>query len=184
MGVGKTKVGQVVGSLLGDHYALVSSPRYVTGQFNAHMKALLLLHADEAFWAGDKTAEGRLKDLVTGDAHFIEHKGLDPIRVKNYVRLYVTGNEDWQIPAGFGERRFAVLDVGKDHMQDTAYFAAIDAEMDNGGREALLPGPHRSALPEIRASNPCKVVMGPFPEPPPSAGSSALGSAQSLWRGS
>src|SRR3954454_18375911 len=114
-GVGKTKVGQVFGSLLGDHYALVAESRYVTGQFNAHMMALILLHADEAFWAGDKTAEGNLKDLVTGDTHFIEFKGIDPIRVRNYVRLFVTGNHDWQIPAGFGERRFAVLDVGEAH---------------------------------------------------------------------
>jgi hypothetical protein len=137
-GVGKTKVGEVVGSLLGDHYTLVSSPRYVVGQFNAHMRALLLLHADEAFWAGDKAAEGKLKDLVTGRSHFIEYKGVDPIEVKNYVRLFVTGNHDWQIPAGFGERRFAVFDVGEAHKEDHAYFAAIDAEMDNGGREALL----------------------------------------------
>jgi hypothetical protein len=42
------------------------------------------------------------------------------------------------VPAGMDERRFAVLDVGEAHMQDHKYFAAIDDEMDNGGREALL----------------------------------------------
>jgi hypothetical protein len=30
------------------------------------MISLLMLHADEGFWAGDKKAEGKLKDLVTG----------------------------------------------------------------------------------------------------------------------
>jgi hypothetical protein len=138
MGVGKTKVGQVVGSLLGDHYALVSDPRYVTGQFNSHMASLLLLHADEAFWAGDKRGEGKLKDLVSGKQHFIEFKGIDPVLVKNLMRLFVTGNREWLVPAGFEERRFAALDVLDAHMQDYPYFAAIDAEMDNGGREALL----------------------------------------------
>ena len=54
------------------------------------------------------------------------------------MRLLVTGNADWQVPAGFEERRFAVLDVGDAHQQDHAYFAAIDAEMNAGGREALL----------------------------------------------
>ena len=54
-GVGKTKVGEVFGSLLGNHYELVSDPRYITGQFNSHMAQLVLLHADEAFWAGDKS---------------------------------------------------------------------------------------------------------------------------------
>ena len=45
---------------------------------------------------------------------------------------------DWLVPAGIGERRFAVLDIGEDRMRDIAYLAAIDAEMDSGGREALL----------------------------------------------
>ena len=139
MGTGKTKVGQVIGSLIGeDHYALVADPRDITGQFNSHMASLLLLQADEAFWAGDKRGEGKLRDLITGVVHFLEFKGVDPIQVRNYIRLFVTGNQDWIIPAGFGERRFAVFDVGEGHMQDHAYFAAIDEEMNNGGREALL----------------------------------------------
>ena len=137
-GTGKTKVGQVIGSLLGAHYVPVSDPRFVTGRFNSHLVACLLLHADEGFWAGDKQAEGRLKDLVTGDDQFIEYKGKEPVQVKNYLRLLVTGNQDWLVPAGFEERRFVVLDVGEGHMQDQSYFAAIDDEMDNGGREALL----------------------------------------------
>jgi Family of unknown function (DUF5906) len=137
-GAGKTIVGRMIGSLLGDHYALLSDPRYITGRFNSHMNACLLLHADEAFWAGDRAAEGRLKDLVTGDLHFVEFKGKEPVRLQNHIRLFITGNHDWIVPAGHDERRFAVLDVGDDHMQDTPYFAAIDEEMDNGGREALL----------------------------------------------
>ena len=137
-GVGKTKVGQVFGSLFEDHYELVADPRYIVGQFNAHLAQLLLLHADEAFWAGDKRAEGKLKDLVTGLRHWLEFKRVDPISVQNLIRLFVTGNQDWLAPAGFGERRFAVMDVGEAHMKDIAYFVAIDKEMDEGGREALL----------------------------------------------
>jgi hypothetical protein len=137
-GVGKTKVGEVFGSLLGRHYLLVSDPRYVTGRFNSHLVSCLLLHCDEAFWAGDHAAEGKLKDLITGQDQLIEFKGKEPIKVRNYVRLLVTGNPDWIVPAGFEERRFAVLDVGEGHMQDKPYFAAIDEQMDNGGREALL----------------------------------------------
>jgi Bifunctional DNA primase/polymerase, N-terminal/Family of unknown function (DUF5906) len=138
MGVGKTKVGEHIGSLLGVHYALVSDPRYVMGNFNSHMASLLLLHADEAFWAGDKRGEGKIKDLVSGKSHFIEFKGIDPIYVRNLVRLFVTGNPEWIVPAGFEEWRFGVLDVKETHMQDHAYFAAIDDEMNSGGREALL----------------------------------------------
>ena len=137
-GVGKTIVGQIFGSLLGRHYQLVSDPRYVTGQFNSHMASLVLLHADEAFWAGDKKAEGKLKDLITGLQHLIEFKRIDPIPVNNYIRLLVSSNSEWAVPAGFDERRFCIFDVGKEKKQDHAYFAAILEEMNNGGREALL----------------------------------------------
>ena len=79
----------------------------MVGRFNSHMISLLLLHADEGFWAGDKKAEGRLKDLVTGKTHPIEFKGKEAFWINNYVRLFVTGNPDWVVPAGFEERRFA-----------------------------------------------------------------------------
>jgi hypothetical protein len=137
-GVGKTIVGVTFGSLFGVHYVAVSEPRYITGRFNSHLVSCLLLHADEGFWAGDRTGEGKLKDLVTGLTQLIEYKGKEAFRVANFVRLLVTGNPDWLVPAGFEERRFAVLDVGEDHMQDIPYFKAIDDEMKAGGREALL----------------------------------------------
>ena len=37
MGVGKTKIGEVIGSLLGAPYKIVSEPRYVTGRFNCEL---------------------------------------------------------------------------------------------------------------------------------------------------
>jgi uncharacterized protein DUF5906 len=137
-GVGKSKVGETFGSLLGRHYRLVSEPRYVTGRFNSHMAQLLLLHADEAFWAGDRSAEGKLKDMITGRQHPIEFKGKEVIFVDNHSRMVATGNNDWIVPASFDARRWLVLTVGDAHKEDHDYFAAIDEEMNNGGREALL----------------------------------------------
>jgi hypothetical protein len=102
------------------------------------MASLLLLQADEAFWAGDKQAEGILKDKVTGDHHRIEFKGIEPISVRNFMRLLITSNADWVVPAAFGERRFAIFDVGSAHKEDHPYFKAILHQMDDGGREALI----------------------------------------------
>jgi hypothetical protein len=138
MGTGKTKVGEVIGLLLGPHYVRVAEPRYITGRFNSHLIGCLLLHAEESFWAGDHAAKGKLKDLITSDRQFIEYKGKEPICVNNFVRLLVTGNSTWVVPAGMEERRFAVVDIGEEHREDHAYFAAIDHQMNNGGREALL----------------------------------------------
>ena len=137
-GAGKTKPGEIIGSLIPSHYFLVDSARYLTGTFNAHMSSCLLLQADEAVWAGDKQAEGRLKGLVTATEQMVESKGIDPIRLRNYVRVLMTSNEDWVVPAGKEERRFCVLDVGDGVMQNSAYFAEMDRELANGGREALL----------------------------------------------
>jgi hypothetical protein len=138
MGTGKTKVGEVVGSLFQAHYFAVDDPRYVTGQFNAHMAGCLLLQAEEAVWAGDKAAEGRLKGLVTSTFQMIEAKGIDPIRLDNFVRLMMTSNEDWVVPAGKDERRFCVLDVNPRVAQNTDYFREMEEQLANGGREALL----------------------------------------------
>jgi uncharacterized protein DUF5906/TOTE conflict system primase-like protein len=137
-GTGKTKVGEVFGSLFGSHYVAVSDPRYVTGRFNSHLASCLLLHAEEAFWAGDHAAEGKLKDLITGDVHLIEYKGKEPISVRNLVRLFVTGNPEWVVPVSLEGRRFAVIEIGDSQIRNGEYFAAIDDEMNDGGREALL----------------------------------------------
>ncbi|WP_447404486.1 hypothetical protein [Pseudomonas aeruginosa] len=42
------------------------------------------------------------------------------------------------MPAGEFERRFFVLDVGSERMQDTAYFGELNRAMEAGGRENLL----------------------------------------------
>lgn len=141
MGAGKSIVGEVIGSLFPRHYFMVDDPRYVTGQFNAHMASCLLLQADEAVWAGDKTAEGRLKGLITSPFQQIESKGVDPIRLANYVRLIMTSNEDWVVPAGKDERRFCVLDVSPHCAQNHEYFAELWRELradDGAGFKRLL----------------------------------------------
>lgn len=138
MGVGKTLVGQVFGSLIKRHYVLADDPRYLIGNFNMHMATCLFLQADEAVWAGDKHAEGRLKGLVTSTQQMIESKGVDPVKLDNHLRLMMTSNSDWVIPAGKDERRFAIFDVAAHCAQNHGYFAEMLAELDNGGRERLL----------------------------------------------
>jgi len=137
-GWGKTKIGEIVGSLFASHYFLVDDPRYLVGQFNAHMASCLLLQVDEGFWAGDKAAEGRLKGLITAKQQMIEAKGVDPIRLENYVRLMFSSNEDWVVPVGLDGRRYLVLDVKPSQARNAEYFGEMDREMNDGGRAALL----------------------------------------------
>lgn len=138
MGAGKTVVGQHMGALYPQHYVLVDDPRYVIGQFNAHMASTLLLHADEAFFAGDPRHAGRLKGMVTSKTNRIEKKGIDSFEVKNHQRLFITTNSNWVLPAGWDERRAAILDVGDGKKQNRPYFLAMENQLLNGGYEGLL----------------------------------------------
>lgn len=137
-GSGKTIIGKVFGRLIKRHYTLIDQERYLFGNFNSHMASTILLHSDEGFWGGDPRHVGKLKSLVTSDTQRIEQKGRDSLQVNNYLRLLITTNEDWVIPAAFDERRFAVVDVGNGNQQDQDFFVAMLKQLDNGGYGALL----------------------------------------------
>lgn len=137
-GVGKTLPGQAIGRTLGGSYMLVAGPRYITGRFNSHLSDKLLVQADESFWAGDHAAEGILKDLITGNYQQIEFKGREPITVENYLRLFITSNQEWVVPAALDQRRFAVYEVQPTRQNDHRYFKAIQDELDAGGYGGLL----------------------------------------------
>jgi hypothetical protein len=129
-GAGKSLVGEVMGEIVGASlYAKVSKPDELTGRFNAHQQGRLLLQVEEGFWAGDKKAEGGLKHMITSPTIRIEPKFVDSFEIPNYARLLVTSNKDWVVPAGFGERRFAVLDVSDARANDLVYFRALREEM-------------------------------------------------------
>ena len=139
-GVGKNALLDRVGALIGGHYLVTSNRRYIVGNFNGHMENLLMFVLDEAYWSGDKAAEGQLKDLITGHTHLIEHKGKEQYPVANLTRIAIIGNEDWLVPATADERRYAVFNVGDARRGDRAYFREMreGMEADNGLGYRLL----------------------------------------------
>ena len=124
--------------ILNNHFLAVSNQKHVTGNFNNHLKDVLLLYCDEGFWAGAKGDEGTLKHLITEPYIFIESKGKDGYSVKSHLYLVMSSNEFWVVPATADERRFFVLEMGTNHQQDKEYFGAIWKEMNEGGREAMM----------------------------------------------
>jgi hypothetical protein len=138
-GTGKTKVGEVIGRLFPPHYTRLDQAGQLTGRFSGHLDSKLMIHADEAFFAGNKTELGRLKNLVTSEVLPIERKGQDIINVPNYARLLITSNNTWVVQAAPEERRFAVFDVGGNNRQDRRFFAAMDRQLNGeGGLGRLL----------------------------------------------
>ncbi len=124
--------------LFGPHSIQVAQSSHLVGNFNAHLRDKLLVFADEAFWAGDKRAEGALKALVTENTMPIEMKGVDVQNAPNFVRLIMASNNDWVVPASVDQRRFVVLEAGTARMQDSSYFKVLRDQMEQGGRQALM----------------------------------------------
>jgi hypothetical protein len=137
-GVGKGILGHILRRIFGQHGMYVSKSKHLVGAFNSHLRDCVLLFADEAFFAGDRAAEGTLKSLITEDTLTIEPKGQNVILCRNRLHIIMASNEDWVVPAGLDERRYFMLDVGEERKQDLAYFAGIMEQMDNGGCAALL----------------------------------------------
>ncbi len=137
-GAGKGTVAKHFGRLFGRHYLQVANPSHLVGNFNAHLRDVIFLFADEAFFAGDKKHESVLKMLVTEDSIPIEAKGVDVESYPNYVHLLMAANDAHVIRASGDERRYFVLNVGETKKQNKKYFKDMDNQMKNGGYEALL----------------------------------------------
>ena len=137
-GVGKSFFAKHFGKLFGRHFLQVSNPSHLVGNFNSHLRDVIVLFADEAFYAGDKKHASILKTLITEDMLTIEAKGVDAEAAPNYVHLIMASNDEHVVPAGGDERRYLVVDVGNEHQQEPKYFSAIVQQLQNGGYEALL----------------------------------------------
>jgi Family of unknown function (DUF5906) len=137
-GVGKGILGHVLRRLFGQHGMYVSKSKHLVGAFNAHLRDCVLLFADEAFFAGDRAAEGTLNSLITEETLVIEPKNYNVVLTRNRLHIVMASNEDWVVPASLDERRYLILDVGEARMQDFAYFQAIWAQMESGGLSAML----------------------------------------------
>lgn len=137
-GTGKSIFAREFGKLFGRHFLHVANPGHLVGNFNAHLKDTIVLFADEAFFAGDRKHESVLKMLVTEDSIPIEAKHVDVEPYPNYTHLIMAANDPHVIRATGDERRYFVLNVGTNHQQDSDYFGAMVAQLDDGGREGLL----------------------------------------------
>lgn len=139
-GVGKSKFYDWFRVGLADYAIKVSSKKYLVGSFNAHLDSKLLVVAEEAFWSGDKESASVLKDFISSETYTVERKGVDAVERRNLIRTVFVTNNDWAIPTddNADARRFLVLRAGTAQKQNGDYFAKIDAQMRNGGLEAMV----------------------------------------------
>lgn len=137
-GVGKNTVADTFGTIFGPHYSPLDNLDQLVGRFNFHLKNAVLVYGNEALWGGDKTTLGKLKASITDPFCFIECKGKDLIKVKNFKHYIFASNEDWPVHLDRDDRRFFVLKVNNVYKDDRVYFAELYNEINNGGAAALL----------------------------------------------
>jgi len=136
-GTGKGTFARHLGKLFGTHYKHVTNPEHITGQFNTVLHDAVLVFADECF-RHDAKHVAALKALITEETMRVEAKGVDNLESRNCTGWIMAANQDWVVHAGLDDRRFFVLDVPDERRKDTAYFSAMEKQMEQGGYSALL----------------------------------------------
>jgi len=134
-GSGKGTLGRALVELAGKHGRHVSNAGQFTGRFNEHLADTILLFVDEGFWAGDKSAEGTLKALITEKTLTFEGKGKPIVQGPNQLHVVMASNEDWVVSATADERRFAVFEADEDAARTFPHFAALIEEDGQSGAE-------------------------------------------------
>jgi hypothetical protein len=124
-GCGKGTLGHFLRNIWGVHGLHIASTKYLVGNFNGHFNDICFMFADEAFFSGDKKNEGVLKSLITEPTVIIERKGIDAISQPNYLNIFMATNADFAVPATRDERRYCVLDVSGEKINDRSYFAPL-----------------------------------------------------------
>jgi hypothetical protein len=138
-GAGKDTVAEYIINMIGSRHApSVSQSEHIVGKFNSHLGNALLLNVQEGSWAGNHAAESVLKYNVTSKDMMIEKKGLDTITVRSALRIFISANADWVVPASKDERRWAVFEVSDNWIGNRPYFDALHDEKDGQGPAALL----------------------------------------------
>ena len=137
-GIGKSFFASMIGKLFGEAYLMLSNSDNFMGKFNMHLSKSLLIFLDEAIWAGDKKAEGKLKAMITEPNILFEPKGIDSISMRSHMNIMIASNEDWVVPATGDERRFIVLKPSSEFVLDTVHFGKIKRQLESGGFEAMM----------------------------------------------
>jgi len=137
-GTGKGTLARALMRIAGAHGLTVSSSQQFAGRFNAHLRDVIFLFADEAVAPTDKEGGSVLKQLVTEPVISYEGKGRDIVPGRNMVHIMMASNERWVVPAGPEARRYLVSDVSDERRNDRAFFGRLGAQMENGGYEAML----------------------------------------------
>jgi hypothetical protein len=127
---------EVLGKIYGPSFIKPANMEQVTGRFNSCLCGVGCVFLDEVMFGGDHRAANALKSLVTSGAMSIEPKMLPIIQSPIGLNFFLATNNQDGVRIEKHDRRYWVFDVREERMPD-AYFKALMAEINSGGREAF-----------------------------------------------
>ena len=127
-----------LGHLYGPHYMQINKPEHVIGIHNPHLETLNKMCADEALFVRDPRHRNALFSLITEPTIMIDPKYITAYSAPNYLNIDMTTNSKHFVPASRTARRFFIPTVSENRVGDLEYFNAIEAQLKDGGYEALL----------------------------------------------
>ena len=111
-GTGKTLLTEILARVIGGPNTLITANgKKLFETFNWFLADKLLIGAEEAFFAGNRELNDKLKHLLTGDEIEVEQKFGQRISMRSMHRVIMTSNHDQVVAASDDERRFFVCDV-------------------------------------------------------------------------
>lgn len=136
-GAGKSLMLHYFGHILGESYLPVTDPEHIHGRFNQHLATCLMLHSEEALYAGDKKHASIIRSLITDDYRMFEPKNINAKRVRNYLRLVLTSNHERAAPVQAGDRRYTIFNLGA-RKASRELIRDVVAEMEGDGPACLF----------------------------------------------
>lgn len=137
-GTGKSLFAKYILKMFGRYGLTITNTEHLFGKHNFNLSNKLMVFADESVWAGNHSHRGILNNLITGDQISFEPKGVDGFSLDSYMRLIMSTNQDWAVPASMSARRFLVLQVDPIKMGDFDYFDKIVQELETDGPACLM----------------------------------------------
>jgi hypothetical protein len=103
----------------------------VVGKFNASLERNFIVCMDEALFQGDRKALDRLKSIITEPTIRIEQKYQPSRSINSIHRFFATSNHEHFANVERDNRRFLFFKVSPTRQNDTAYFSALCAAIED-----------------------------------------------------
>jgi hypothetical protein len=109
----------------------ISDLDLVLGKFNAVLERNYIVCMDEALFSGDRRSIDRLKSTVTEPFIQVEQKYQPSRRIDSVHRFFAASNHEHFANIERDDRRFLFLRLSTSHQQDTTYFKAVAAAIND-----------------------------------------------------